>query len=212
MDSHGKCEQSVAEISNLESVSACFVMVAKKVSMTEKEGLRVKQAKGEHDWDGSQEGEYDRGGRIESWTSKRWVWWGYKDRVLIKQKVSMMGGIQELRVEQAKSEHDIRQDNASSSFHMTSRLVHHLHAQEHVSVNCVNNKIITLDAMIFCQCCTMDDWVNWKKFGWDPQSLMNTPELKVFVFERALSNQSIIWVNESNWMSLTIHDTSEKHQ
>jgi hypothetical protein len=31
----------------------------------------------------------------------------------------------------------------------------------------------------------------------------------MFVFERALSNQSIIWVNKSNWMGLTIHNTSE---
>lgn len=76
-----------------------------------------------------------------------------------ERKASMMGGIQELRVERAESEHDgdIRQDNASSSFHMTGRLVHHLHAQEHVSVNCVNNQVITLDAMIFCKCCATDD-------------------------------------------------------
>jgi hypothetical protein len=71
MGSCSKHEQPVAEISNPESVSACFVMVAKKVSMTEKEGLRVEQATGEHDQDGSQEGEYDRGGRIENRTSKR---------------------------------------------------------------------------------------------------------------------------------------------
>jgi hypothetical protein len=49
MGSCSECEQPAAEISNLESISACFVMVVKKVSMTEKEGLRVERVKGEYD-------------------------------------------------------------------------------------------------------------------------------------------------------------------